>query len=384
MGVIELDERLRSLRAHARTWGAELRAVAEQVATDPDAVTRLTDMPVYRYLATGPSTDDDPPLTTADGVFRMDTVLEQVVFFEELAYGDVGALMAAPGAPLAGPLVQGLGDAAQREWFFGRLRAAPTFTFFALTEPDRGSDAGALSTALSEDGAGFRLTGTKKYIGNASRAQLGVVFARAHPGPLGVRAVMVDSSDPGFSAAALPTVGLTGALLGEINFDDVPIPADRLLGSHLPATRRGAWAWTRMFNRLRPRVATMAIGLARAAHDYVVAQRRAPRTSEGERMADLALRIGGAKQLVRRAAVAVDRNPNDGHLASAAKVAAARVAEEATLLGAELLGPGARFEHPVFDRLVRDVRGFEFMEGAGNVQKLSVAQQLTRGRIHNG
>jgi acyl-CoA dehydrogenase len=384
--VIELDDRLVSLRSHARGWGSQLRGIAAEVASDSDAIARFVDLPVLRYLATASFSADgaDVPLVLAGHRFHVDTVLEQVVLFEELAYGDVGALMAAPGAPMAGPVVQMLGDDEQRAWFFDRLHRTVTWTFFGLTEPAHGSDANAIQTRLVPNGDRFALCGTKKYVGNAPRAQLGLVFARLQPGPLGVRAVLVDTAAPGFRATALPTMGLRGALLGTIALDQVAITPDRVLGGHLPATRRGAWSWVRTFNRLRPRVAAMALGLARAAYDYVCAQRSTLRTDERARLAELAQRIRGVQQLVRRAAIAVDAHPADGHLASAAKARAARLAEDVTLAGVDLLGPGACLDHPVFDRFLRDARGLEFMEGAGNIQKLNVAQQLIRGRSHSG
>lgn len=382
--MIELDDHLRAVRAHARTWGAQLRSIADEVAADADAVCRLSSVPVLDYLATARFSPAGRPLRLGGRPVHLDTVLDQVVFFEELAYGDVGALMAAPGAPLIGPLVETLGDQEQREAFFNRLDLRPTWTFFALTEPDRGSDATALTTRLIQTDHGYTLHGAKKFVGNASRAQIGAVFARLHPGPLGLRAVLVDASSPGFRATPLATVGLRGALVGEIRLDGVPVRPDQLLGGHLPPTRRGAWGWTQVFNRLRPRVAAMALGLARAAYDYVTAHRSTLRVDERARLDDLADRIGGVQQLVRRCAVAVDRDPADGHLASAAKIRAARLAERVTLTAVELLGPGSRLDHPILDRLARDARGPEFMEGAGNVQKLSVASHLIQGRNHHG
>jgi len=378
--VIQLDARLRRLREHARGWGADLREIALDVDRAPDSVHRYLDLDVMRFLATWRRSRVDESSVVLDGHrFYIDSAIEQVVFLEELAYGDAGALLAAPGAPMAGPLVQLLGDERQQEWFFGTMRETVGWAFFALTEPDHGSDASHLDTTLKEHGDGFQLDGAKRYVGNAARSRLGVVFARSGPGPLGVRAVMVDTSAPGFTATVLPTVGLRGLQLTAIDLASVEVPADRVLGQHLNAARRGAWAWSRTFNLLRPGVAAIAIGVARAALDYVAAYQRLSRPAQA-RWDELSRRVDGVRQLAYHAAVAVDADRGDGGPASAAKARAARLAEEVTLAALEFFGPGARLDHPLLDKLARDARGFEFMEGTGHVQRLLVAQDLIRGR----
>jgi len=190
---------------------------------------------------------------------------------------------------------------------------------------------------------------------------------------------MVDTSAPGFTATVLPTVGLRGLQLTAIDLASVEVPADRVLGQHLNAARRGAWAWSRTFNLLRPGVAAIAIGVARAALDYVAAYQRLSRPAQA-RWDELSRRVDGVRQLTYHAAVAVDADRGDGGPASAAKARAARLAEEVTLAALEFFGPGARLDHPLLDKLARDARGFEFMEGTGHVQRLLVAQDLIRGR----
>lgn len=380
--MIELDERLRALRGLAADWAVQLRTAALDLDRDPSAIARFLDEPVVRFLATVrySATDNAEPIKAGPHSYFCDTALEQAVLFEELARGDLGAIMASPGAPMAGAIVQLLGDTDQRRWFFGQLDERPTWTFLALTEPGRGSDAANMETSLTEDGDRFLLTGAKRYVGNATRAGPGVVFARTGPGPLGVRAVLVPATAPGFTATALHTLGLRGALLSAIEMNGVEIAPEWLLGRHLPSTRRGILSWVQTFNRIRPRVATMALGIARAAYDYTRARLPAPGPRDADRLAELGLRIDAVRQLVLHAAAAVDADPANGHLPSAAKAQAARLAEDATLTATELLGPAARLEHPLLDKLVRDARGVEFMEGAGHLQRLAIAQRLTRRR----
>ncbi|MBW6436421.1 acyl-CoA/acyl-ACP dehydrogenase [Actinoplanes hulinensis] len=382
--MIELDDRLRTARAHARDWALGLRATALELDGDPDTVYRCLDNPAVRHLSTMLIPEPWLPDRTLIGGYRFDgmTAMERVVFAEEIAAGDAGMMLAAPGASLSGVLVDLLADRAQKDWFYGRLLAAPTWTFFALTEPGHGSDAGAMQTALEPDGEdGLLLRGAKRYIGNGARAQIGVVFARDRPGPLGATAVLVETSAPGFKAEPIPTIGLRGAQISALTLDGVPVPADRVLGRHLSPTRRGVWSGVQMFNRLRPGVAAIALGIARAAHEYVADQRRSLTKAERQRWERTGRRIEGVRQLIRQAAAVVDAQPSNGHLASAAKARAARLAEEVTLEALGYFGPGARLTQPMLDKLIRDARGVEYMEGTGNIQRLNTFQGLLQGKL---
>ncbi|OPG03920.1 acyl-CoA dehydrogenase [Streptomyces sp. GKU 895] len=376
----------RPLREQARVWAAELRRHALRAERDPDAVRLLAGLELPRRLATLciPAEFNPSPLTVDGRRYDLTRAADQVVLFEEAAWGDLGLVLAAPGCLLSGAMVARLGDRAQQEWFYGRLTEhRPTWTFLAMTEPAHGSDGAGVETALTSvagDAAGYRLSGTKTYIGNAARAAVGVVVARTGAGPLGVRSVLVDAAAPGFTTGHLPTVGLAG-VLGTMTFDRVEIPCDRLLGSHLPATRRGMWGWVTAFNVLRAVVAAMGVGLARAAYDYVREHRPSLHGTERYRLEVIAGRIESVRRLTHRAAAAVDRDPGEGMLASAAKAGAARLAEEVTTEALTFFGPGARLEHPLLDKWARDALGVEYMEGTSNIQRLNVAGALLRGGL---
>jgi alkylation response protein AidB-like acyl-CoA dehydrogenase len=381
--MIELDQRLRLLQDQARAWSAELRQHGLRAERDPDTVPAIAHLPVLSHLGSLqiPPEYNDRPLVLAGEKFYLMSALERVVYVEEAACGDLGLLLAAPGAPMSGIVVDALGSEDQKAWFFGRVRERPTWTFFALTEPERGSDATNIQTRLdpAEDGGG-RLYGAKRYVGNAVRADLGVVFARTGRGPLGLGAVLVETAAAGYRAEPIPTIGVRAAQLGAISLEGVEVPDDRLLGRHLPATRRGTWGWQKTFNLLRPVVATMGVGVARAAIEYVLAERRTLRSDEQRRLDRMARDVETVRQLVRRSAVAVDRDVTDGHLASAAKVSAARLADRVTAAALEFFGPGARLDHPVLDKLARDARAVEYMEGTSNIQRLI----LFRARVRDG
>ncbi|MEU8890064.1 acyl-CoA dehydrogenase family protein [Streptomyces sp. NPDC048442] len=381
--MIELDRRHELLRAQAREWWAALRPHALDVDRDPTLPTRLLHHPGLGRLGTLqiPPAYNPDPLTVSGHRFFLTTALERVVYYEEAACGDLATALAAPGAPMAGALVDALGDEEQKEWFYGRVLSEPTWTFFALTEPERGSDAASLTTSLTRKaGEGpWRLDGTKRYVGNAVRGRLGVVFARTGNGPLGVNAVLVEADAPGVKAEPIGTLGLRGAQLGSLVLESVEVAPERVLGRHLSPTRRGMAGWLRTFNLLRPVVASMGVGLARAAHEYVRTSRSGLTRAEHDQLDGMERRIEAVRRLTRRAAVAVDADVSAGQLASMAKLRAARLAEETALQALEFFGPGARFEHPFLEKLARDARGVEYMEGTENVQRLSVFRGLVRG-----
>lgn len=373
-----------AVRGQLREWGEDFRRHALELDADPEAIRRHFDLPAVRYLATMgiPAEYGNDPEPIAGQRVLGTTAAERVVVMEELACADAGMLVASPGPLLAGVLVSLVADEHQRRWFFERMLERPLWTCFALTEPDSGSDAGALRTELkSKKGVG-KLNGTKRYVGNACRAQVGVVFARAKPGPLGIVATLVDiEHDPGFTAEALPMIGLRGARISAVHLDDVVVPDELVLGRHLSPTRRGMWAFVRTFNLLRPGVAAIALGMARAAYEYVVANRGPLRRDEQDRLDALRGRIDSTRALILLAASAVDRDPTDGHLASAAKVRACQLAEDATRAACGFFGSGARLAHPLLDKLVRDARGMEFIEGTANMQRLNLFQSLLTGKL---
>ncbi|WP_051950873.1 acyl-CoA dehydrogenase family protein [Actinacidiphila yeochonensis] len=381
--MIELDERLLRLRAEARDWADELRPHALELDADPELVRRMLHLRAVRYVSRMmvPAEHQPDPLLIGPHAYYGTTALERAIVAEELACGDPGMFLASPGASLSGVLVGLLGDPEQQKWFFGRIVEEPTWTFFGLTEPGHGSDATALQTSLTAVPGGLRLDGEKRYAGNAARAGIGTVFARTGKGPLGVAAVLVDSSQEGFHAEPLPMIGLRGARISAIRLDGVEIAPERVLGRHLPVSARGMRGAMLTFHQFRPGVAALALGIARAAQEYGTAHRESLDAAGRAELERIGREVDATRQLVWAAALSVDRDPHRGVYASAAKARAAQLAEQATLRVTELLGPGALFDHPLLDKLVRDARGVEFMEGTSNIQRLNLGQAVAGGRL---
>jgi alkylation response protein AidB-like acyl-CoA dehydrogenase len=369
-------DRLAALRGHCADLAGDLRRFGPEIDRDPDTINRLLDHPAVHVLraSTVPVEYLDVPLRIGPHTYDLASCLERTVAMEELAYGDAGFVLACPGPSMSGVTVGALGDERQRAWYYERVGAAPTWTFFALTEPEKGSAAAELTTALTPDGDDFRLSGAKRYVGNAAHAQLGVVFCRRAPGLIGIEAVLVDTADPGFSAEVLPTVGLRGARIAAITLDGVRIARDKVLGFDRRPTRRGLIGAIATLHRLRPGLAGIALGVARAALDHVgLPPGREPRLDALRDLVDV------ARTRTHRVAAAIDAGQVRVDRIGAMKARAAELAEGCTRLAAELLGPGSLLTDPYLDKLYRDARAFEFMEGTGNIQRLAVFQGVLNG-----
>jgi alkylation response protein AidB-like acyl-CoA dehydrogenase len=380
-GTQMLDDRLRALDRHCRDVAPELCKPGEALDRDPDLIDAFLEVPAIEFLRqvfTPQRYRAGAGLPVGVQVSGT-SCAEWVILMDRLSYADPGVVLASPGPSLSGGAVLTLGDQAQLDWYFGRLAAAPTWTFFGLTEPAKGSAAIELETTLAPhpDG-GWVLRGEKRYIGNGARAQVGVVFARRAPGPWGIEAVLVDTADPGLECGLLPTVGLRGARISWLRFDGMRIPPERVLGRDRTPSRRGLHGARQTLLRARPSIAAMALGMAQAVHDYVRAQRPTLGRADRWRLERLADRVAAVRRLVYDVAAEVDRDVVNVHRIGSGKMRAAAVAEDLTLLAADLLGPASLVEHPWLDKAYRDVRAFEFMEGTRNIHRLSVFQGLLK------
>jgi acyl-CoA dehydrogenase len=328
-----------------------------------------------------PADYDDDPLTVDGRSVHIVRCSQAVVVQEELAWGDPALLLAMPWSSMSQYLVEAVFDEQERDEHYRRVASEGRWTFFAVTEPDHGSDAAAMESTLARTEEGLVLNGTKRYIGNGCRAAFGFVFCRREgsSGPLGIETVRVDTDAPGFEAVPLPTLGLRGAGLSELRFDGVKVDDRDVLGRRRTATQRGLVGAVRTFDVFRPGVGAMALGVARAAYDYVRAERPRMNSASEAEMERFRQRLHATRSLIAAAARTVDTGHFSGALSSAAKASAVRLAEELTGAALRLLGPGARFDHPMLDKFNRDAIGFEYMEGMTDIQR----QNIARGFLTN-
>jgi alkylation response protein AidB-like acyl-CoA dehydrogenase len=377
------DDRMRALDQYWWEIARELREPGMILDREPDAISRFLDLAGVQYireLHVPPQyrTCLDLPTALVDAGA---SCLGVIVALQRAAYGDPNMVMAAPGPSLSGAIIRSLADEAQADRYYSRLAAGPVNTFFGLTEPPKGSAVTELTTTMTPapDGDGWLLNGEKLYIGNGAHAPLGVAFCRRAPGPWGIEAVLVDTASPGFSAGVLPTLGLRGARISWQRYDNVHVRADNLLGAHLRPSRRGLRGALHGLYQFRPGVAAMALGCAQAAHDYLGEHRSRLSKADRSEVDGLLDRLAAVRRLTHAVAADVDHGTPDSHRIGAVKVQAAHLAEEMTTLVARLLGPASLIEHPWLEKLCRDVRAFEIMEGTTNLHRLSVLRGLLKG-----
>lgn len=377
-----VPHRAATLRSYVRDAAKELREIGLEIDRDPTAIERWLHLPAVDLMraCTIPVEYLEAPLRIGEYTYDMSSCLEHTLVIEELSYGDAGFMLSCPGPLMSGVAVGALGDDKQRHAYYERLaRPEPTWTFFGLTEPAKGSAATELETALTPDGDGFRLNGAKRYVGNAAFAQLGVVFCRRAPGPLGIEAVLVDTAVPGFRAELIPTVGMRGARISAITLDDVRVEREQVLGYEtLKPSRRGLVGAIRTLQRFRPVLTGTAVGLTRAVLDHVREQRPAMTGAALRRLEELRDRLTAVQRQNYEVASAIDAGRVRADRIAGIKTRAAELAERCTLAAAELLGPGALLEDPWLNKLHRDARAIEFMEGTGHIQRLAVFQGVLK------
>ncbi|MCX4819945.1 acyl-CoA dehydrogenase family protein [Streptomyces sp. NBC_01142] len=371
MPVFSLEPAQTAWCAQLRTLAAErLRPLAEK--GEPGRVNR--------------------PLVAALGELRLlerlfgAGALELCLLRESLAYGCTEAETALALQGLGSyPLVQA-GSAAQRERWLPEVVAGRAVAAFALSEPDAGSDAAALALKAVPDRAegrgGWRLSGEKRWISNAPEADFYTVFARTTEGAgaRGVTAFLVPADRPGLTGTALEM--LSPHPIGALNFDDVPVTRDDVLGD----PDGGFRVAMNTLNLFRPSVGAFAVGMAQAALDAALGH-TARRTAFGgplkdlqsvaHQVAEMATRTEAARLLVYAAAAAYDEGAEDVPKRSAmAKLLATETAQYVVDAAVQLHGARALQRGHVLEHLYREVRAPRIYEGATEVQRTIIAKEL--------
>ena len=282
------------------------------------------------------------------------------------------------------PIILAGSEDVKRRWLPGVL-AGTTMAAFAMTEPEAGSDIGAITTTAQRDGSEYVLNGKKTLISNAGIADFYVVFASTDPsaGNKGLTAFVVPAETPGFRFVRALTLSAPHPL-GDIAFDDARIPADARLGAEGDGFRLGLGT----LDRLRPTVGAAACGMAERAlaealrHAGTRRQFGAPLSANQliqAKLARMATDLAAARLLVYRAAWEKDHGTERITLEAAmaksfATEAAQRIVDDAVQI---LGGRGVLASHPV-DRLYRSVRSLRIYEGTTEIQQLVIAGQLLK------
>src|SRR5215211_6253073 len=306
-------------------------------------------------------------------------------YVEELAkVSGTVSLMAAYVKLVSLPLLLA-GTREQQERVIPRLLRGEILGSFALSEPNVGSDPGALETRAEKRGDVWVLNGAKKFIGNAGLSDVYVVFARTGDnGPRGVSAFLVDGHAPGVSAEKLRTMGMPGWQLGAPRFEDVEVPAENLLGGEGDGFRIAMAT----FDRSRPTVAAQAVGLGQGAIDLAT-DYALRRHAFGKplldhqgiqfKLASMEAEVAAARALTFQAATFVDElDPRMTKLSSMAKLIATDAAMRVTTEAVQVLGGNGYLRDYPAERMMRDAKVLQIYEGSNEIQRLVIARQMMR------
>jgi acyl-CoA dehydrogenase len=317
------------------------------------------------------------------------TAMELCLLREALATESTEAETALALQGLGGYPIAAAGGAAVRRRWLGEVAAGRAVAAFALSEPDAGSDAGALELRAEPDGDGFRLTGTKAWISNAPEADVYTLFARTTPGTRsrGITAFAVPGDAPGLGGEPLEL--LAPHAIGRLELDGVPAGPGQVLGR----VDQGFGLAMATLDRFRPSVGAFAVGMAQAALD-AAAVHAGGRQAFGRpiaefqavahALAEAATRTKAARLLVYEAASRYDADPaapGVGGAAAMAKLYATETAQAVVDTAVQVLGARALERGHLLEHLYREVRAPRIYEGTSEIQRTIIARELFRATV---
>ncbi len=314
------------------------------------------------------------------GLGRLDAAL----IFEALAHGcpSIGSFISIHN--MVAWMIDRFGTEEQRQTWLPKLCAMELIASYCLTEPGSGSDAAALRTKAQKDGNGWKLNGTKAFISGAGHSDIYLAMVRTgDDGPKGVSAVLIENGTEGLSFGANERkMGWRAQPTAQVQFDDCRIPADHLLGEEGKGFRYAMAG----LDGGRLNIAASALGAAQAALDKAVAyakERKAFGKSIADfqslqfKLADMAIELEAARVLLYQSAWKLDRQSPDAtkHCAMAKRFvtdAAFKVANEALQIHG---GYGYLADYGI-EKIVRDLRVHQILEGTNEIMRLIVARQI--------
>ena len=312
-----------------------------------------------------------------------DTVTYALVM-EELSRGYASVADQCGLVELLSTLLVNYGSDAQRaEWLpgllSGKLKGA-----YCLTEAEAGTDVSGIRTSAVRDGDGWVLNGGKIWIHNAPVADVGFVLARTDPeaGHRGMSIFIVDFHKGGVSRGPKEhKMGQRASQVGALNFDDVRLPAEALLG----VEGRGFHMMMSALDKGRVGIAALAVGIAQAgleaAVDYAQQRKQFKKPiSEFQgvqwMLADIAKDVEAARLLVHNAAWKIDSGADATRYCSMAKCFAGDMAVARTADAVQVFGGSGYIRGFEVERLYRDAKICQIYEGTNQIQRMIIAREL--------
>ena len=314
--------------------------------------------------------------------------LTYLMALEEISTHDasVGVMMSVHNS-LPTQMILNYGNDAQKSRWLPPMARGELLGAFALSEPGSGSDASALSTQAVRDGDDWIITGTKSWVTSGTHAGVILVMARtdtpdARRGGKGISTFIITPDLPGFSVGKKEDkLGMRASPTVSLNFDEMRVPADRLLG----AEGMGFIYAMQSLDHGRLGIAAQALGIATAAAEaaraYAAERRQFDQPIKDFqavqfKLADMASRIAAARTLLHATARARDAGNPITQFGAMAKLLASETAMWTTTNAIQIFGGyGYVTEYPV-ERLFRDAKVTEIYEGTSEVQRIVIAREL--------
>jgi len=325
---------------------------------------------------------------------------------EEFCWGDAGIWLNNPGSQLGGAAVQASGTPEQRVRFLSRFAdGEPKWGAMAMTEPGCGSDTSAIQTTAVRNGEEWALNGEKIFVtGGKKAAEIpgGFVLVWANvdksAGRAGMKPFVVEAGTPGMKVEKLEKkLGIRASDTAAITFTDCRIPLDNIIGSaevrkaeeKKPAAGSGGFRGAMAtFDATRPITAASALGVARAALDFIKEalekQGIKPRyglpryklTAIERDLMDMEANYKAAKMLVLRAGWLMNQFQPNSLEASMAKAKAGLAVTKITQRAVEMMGPLGYSRKSLLEKWMRDAKINDIFEGTGQINLLIVARRI--------
>ena len=267
-----------------------------------------------------------------------------------------------------------------------RMASGEWLGAFCLSEPDAGSDPGAMRTRATKVDGGWKLNGAKNWITNSGVADVYVTFAVTDPDvkfSRGITCFAVMGDSEGFRIDALEKkMGMKGSPTGQPVYEDVFVPDENVIGE----VGKGFSVAMQTLDRSRLGIGAQALGIAQGATDYA-ADYAKERIAFGKpinqlqgiqfKLADMETKTAAARELLYKAASMAETNdPKLGKYSAMAKLFASDVAMEVTTEAVQVLGGyGYVREYPV-ERMMRDAKLTQIYEGTNEIQRVVIARTL--------
>lgn len=280
--------------------------------------------------------------------------------------------------------IRGYGSAAQRATLLPRLLQGQLLIALALTEPDAGSDAAAVTTRAERTAAGWRITGRKSWISDARGADFLLVVARTTPGSVGAEGIsllLVPPTAPGIAMTPLPKIGNNCMPSWDIGLDGVEVPEDALLGQE----GRGFRHLMSTLHASRASMAATVTGCTEAALETCLnhAQQRVQfgrpigaNQVIRHRLADMRMRVDQSKLVVRHLAWLIATGRPCRREAAQAKVIATECLQYVTHHGMQVMASAGYAAESDMQRFWRDARLYSFGEGANEILRDGIAREM--------